>query len=297
MAEPHRDFYLDELKDLPAPTLTEIKYGPHERHVLDLWKASKTRITPAAVWIHGGGFRGGQKGLRRSLLEKCLEHGVSVVTISYRYSTQAIFPASFEDGVRAVQFVRLHASEWGLDPQKLAAAGNSAGAGITEWIGFRKDAADPKNPDPLLRQSTRLTCMVLLDGQSSYDSFFIKDLLPGDAYKCSALADLFGVDLEHLETIPKDKRELMRQSTFINYVTKDAPPVLMVYTSSFDPGQAAKDVNMGIHHALFGKALKERLDSLKIENRIYAGLAMDDAGLERKFTLIADFLKEKLIPV
>lgn len=45
----------------PAPDLAEVKYGPHARNVLDLWKARSDRPTPLVVFIHGGGFRGGSK--------------------------------------------------------------------------------------------------------------------------------------------------------------------------------------------------------------------------------------------
>ena len=45
----------------PKPDLADFKYGPHERNVLDLWKAKSDQPTPLVVFIHGGGFRGGSK--------------------------------------------------------------------------------------------------------------------------------------------------------------------------------------------------------------------------------------------
>ena len=95
------------------------------------------------------------------LLKDCLDSGISVAAINYRYSTQAIAPAPFQDGARAVQFLRSKAKDWNLDPQRFAATGGSAGAGISLWLGFHNDLADPKSEDPVLRQSTRLACMVV----------------------------------------------------------------------------------------------------------------------------------------
>ena len=46
----------------PAPDLENVSYGPHERNVLDLWKAKSDAPTPLVVYIHGGGFRGGVPG-------------------------------------------------------------------------------------------------------------------------------------------------------------------------------------------------------------------------------------------
>jgi acetyl esterase len=54
-----------------------------------------------------------------------------------------------QDGARAVQFLRLHAGEYNLNPKPFGATGGSAGAGISLWIGFHNDMADPQSNDPL----------------------------------------------------------------------------------------------------------------------------------------------------
>src|SRR4051794_18473810 len=154
----------------PAPDLADVKYGPHERNVLDLWKAKADRPTPLVVFIHGGGFRAGDKsGVPLPLLRRCLDAGISVASINYRFSQHAPFPAPMLDGARVVQFLRSKAGEWNLDPTKVAASGGSAGAGMSLWLGFHDDLADTSSDDPVARQSTRLTCMGVLGAQSSYD--------------------------------------------------------------------------------------------------------------------------------
>src|SRR5262249_50241034 len=91
----------------PAPDVRDAKYGPHARNVLDLWKARADSPTPLVVFIHGGGFRGGDKAnVPPQLLEHCLKAGISVASINYRLSQQAAFPAPMNDGARAVQFLR-----------------------------------------------------------------------------------------------------------------------------------------------------------------------------------------------
>ena len=155
------------------------KYGPYDRNVMDVWLAESDKPTPVLVSIHGGGFRGGNKSVRGDLLSQCLESGISVVAITYRLSDEAIAPAQFLDSARAIQFIRHKAEKWNLDPKKVAATGGSAGAGISLWLGFHDDLADPDNEDPILRQSTRLTCMSVSGGQTSYDPRFIRDLFPG----------------------------------------------------------------------------------------------------------------------
>lgn len=128
----------------PAPDLANVKYGPHERNVLDLWKAKAERATPLAVFIHGGGFRGGSKEkLAPALLQGLLARGISVMAINYRLSPEVAFPAHYLDCARAIQFARLHAKEWNIDPRRVGATGGSAGAGTSLWLAFHDDLADP----------------------------------------------------------------------------------------------------------------------------------------------------------
>ncbi|MCX7011337.1 MAG: alpha/beta hydrolase [Candidatus Sumerlaeota bacterium] len=104
------------------PNLRDVAYGPHERNDLDLWKAKSDRPTPLAVFFHPGAFMVGDKTwIPKPFLETCLEKGISVATANYRFSKQAPFPAQLEDGARAIQFLRLHAAEWNLDPKAVAA--------------------------------------------------------------------------------------------------------------------------------------------------------------------------------
>lgn len=108
----------------PKPDFTDVKYGPHERNVLDLWKAPSNRPTPILLFFHGGGFRQGDKSTIAALMvERLLEAGISVASANYRLSHQAPFPAPMYDGARAVQFLRYKATAWNLDPKRIVASG------------------------------------------------------------------------------------------------------------------------------------------------------------------------------
>jgi len=248
----------------PPPDLANVKYGPHERNVLDLWKAKSDAPTPLVVFIHGGGFRSGDKTiLHPILLDRCLKAGISVAAINYRLSQHAPFPAPMLDSARAIQFMRANAKEWNLDPKRIAATGGSAGAGISLWLGFHDDLADPKSDDPVARQSTRLRCMGVLGAQSSYDPRFIQKLIGGRAHEHPALQAFYGLKPEELDTPRAHK--LYEEASAITYVSAGDPPVFMFYNEAKGPLPPDARPGQGIHHPKFGDALKEKLDPLKIE--------------------------------
>ena len=274
----------------PPPDLANVSYGPHERNVLDLWKAKSAKPTPLVVHIHGGGFSKGDKASVNPLLVKaCLEHGVSVASINYRYSTQAIYPAPMADSARAVQFLRLHAREYNLDPKAFAATGGSAGAGISLWIGFHADMADPASDDPVKRQSTRLTSMAVTACQTTYDPREIAKLINPETGRHEALKLLFGVKPEEDSLTATEAFPLYEDASPVNHLTAGAPPVFLYYASSMAPPRPG-DLNAGIHHARFGYFLKEKMDKLGVECVLEVKGGKDERPPQEAGVELAEFM-------
>jgi acetyl esterase len=244
--------------------MANVKYGPHERNVLDLWQAKSEQPTPLVVFIHGGGFRAGSKEqLNPALLDGCLKSGISVMAINYRLSPEVAFPAHYMDCARAIQFARSHAMRWNIDPARVGATGGSAGAGTSLWLGFHDDLADPKSSDPVLRVSTRLSCMAVLGAQSTYDPRVIKKIIGGRAHEHIALPGFYGLQLDELDT-PK-AHALYEAAAPINYLSSGDPPVYAYYNEPKGPLPADAKPGQGIHHINFGTYLKEKMDRLNIE--------------------------------
>lgn len=244
------------------PTRADVPYGDHERHVLDFWKAESDEPTPLFIWIHGGGFRGGdKKSFPGDLLSQCFDAGISCASIHYRLSGDAPYPAQMHDSARAVQFLRSKGKEWNLDPTKVAAGGGSAGSGISQWLAYHDDLADPKSDDPVARESTRLACVFPINMQSTYDPREIKQTIPGDAYKHPALVQFFarpeGWDWDK-DTIDDNLNAMLRDASPITHLTKDDAPIfLLQHARAATPGN--------IHHPKFGEHLKAAADKLGIE--------------------------------
>jgi acetyl esterase/lipase len=248
-----------------APTHADVKYGPHERNVLDFWKAESEQPTPVLVFIHGGGFvAGDKKDVIPAAIDACLGSKVSFASINYRYTTQAPYPAPMLDGARAIQFIRSKSAEWKIDSQRIGAVGGSAGAGISMWLGFHDDLAKGDSNDPIERESTRLTCVGSMGGQSSYDPLQIKEWLGGRAWEHSAFKPFYAVKSNE-EFEKPEVRKLAHDASVINHLTKDDAPVFMVYSEPDEPLSTDSAPGTGIHHPKFGHILKEKMDALGVE--------------------------------
>jgi acetyl esterase len=275
-----------------APTHADVKYGPHERNVLDFWKAESEQPTPVLVFIHGGGFVSGDKrGANPEAIEACLSSKVSFASINYRYTTQAPYPAPMLDGARAIQFIRSKSAEWKIDSQRIGAFGGSAGAGISMWLGFHDDLAKADSSDPIERESTRLTCVGSIGGQSSYDPLQIKEWLGGRAWEHSAFKPFYAVKSNE-EFEKPEVRKLAKDASVINHLTKEDAPVFMFYSEPDEPLSNDSAPGTGIHHPKFGHILKEKMDALGIE-AVYrhAKDGKSPAGLPA----MIDWLKERLL--
>jgi arylformamidase len=246
---------------LPTPTHADVSYGPHERNVLDVWLAKSDKPTPLVVHIHGGGWLGGDKKTTTAATVKyMLDHGVSVAAINYRYSTIAPLPAPVHDAARAIQFLRSKAGEWNFDKSRVAAFGGSAGACTSLWLNYHDDLANPKSSDPVERESTRLSAAVGFSGQTSIDP---KTIVPwvGDQVMNHAMISRSVGAKDGPDALARyeEFQKLYQEFSAYTHVDKNDPPVLLVYPK--DGPVPAPDPGAAIHHANFGKKLKEKADS------------------------------------
>ncbi len=257
---------------VPKPTLTEVRYGTHERHILDFWKADSTTPTPLAFVIHGGGWQGGEKERVDRFVDvpTLLQAGISVVAINYRFikmaEAEGIQPpvkAPLHDAARALQFVRSKAAEWNLDKNRIGAAGGSAGACSSLWLAFHNDLADPANADPVARESSRLQCAAVTGAQTTLDPQQMIEWTPNSKYGGHA----FGLKTfpEFLAAREKILPWIAEYSPYA-LVTCDDPPIYLTYSAPPALGQPQKDPT---HTSNFGLKLQQHCKTLGVPCELF----------------------------
>ena len=274
------------------PAFTNVAYGPFERNRLDFWKADATEPAPVLLLIHAGGFTGGDKSFWYShpLLSFCHEHGIAVAAMNYRLIRTDPYPAPMHDGARAVQFLRSKAAEWNLDPQRIAAAGGSAGACIAVWLGMHDDLADVKSADPVARLSSRVCFVISYDGQTSLDpELNVKINAQSKTHPWYGM--LFGAKTA-ADFESERVKQLIHDATALNFVSKDAPPVYLNYQMDLTPIPLPRgDQNM--HHPHFGVLLKEKMETAGLECVLHYQSKPAKPGEDFDFILKHFGVKEK----
>lgn len=249
---------------VPKPTLSEVKYGDHPRHVIDFWKAESDMPTPLVYVIHGGGWQGGSKERvqRFADVNALLAARISVAACNYRYVKRAakfgIKPpvkAPLHDAARALQLIRSKSEEWNLDKQRIGAAGGSAGACSSLWIAFHDDLADPDSDDPVARESTRLWCAAVTGAQTTLDPKQMREWTPNSRYGGHAFGfDNFQEFLAGRESI----LPLISEYSPYALVSNDDPGIYLTYSRPPAIGEDQKDPT---HTANFGVQLQEHCNA------------------------------------
>lgn len=206
---------------------TPVGVRPRE---LDLYLPATGGPAPLVVFVHGGGWRLGSRrmagpayaGLSPTPFERVAQTGLAVASVDYRLSGEARWPAPLHDVKAAVRWLRSRAGELGVDPDRIAAWGESSGGHLAALLGLTGTADGDLEGEVGVRGPSSAVCAVAAWYPPT-------DLvaLPADNGADPTVADsrealLLGGPLP---AVP----DLARQASPICHVSADAPPFLLLH--------------------------------------------------------------------
>jgi acetyl esterase/lipase len=181
---------------------SDVVYGPDPRHRLDLYLPHRAAVpTPIIVFWHGGRWTWGDKREYRFVAAALAELGYATAVPNYRLYPRVKMPDFMEDAARAAAWVAEHAAEFGSDAERLYFMGHSAGAHMAALL-----ALDSGYFALLGRLPPRIAGVIGLSGP--YDFLPLRE---------DDVRDIFGPP------------PLYPASQPINFVTADAPPMLLIH--------------------------------------------------------------------
>ncbi|GIW82004.1 MAG: hypothetical protein KatS3mg105_3811 [Gemmatales bacterium] len=226
----------------PYKVSRDVEYGKAgERSLrLDIYEPRKrsSDILPVVVWIHGGGWRHGNKSSGAGVLAPFVSTGNYVgISVEYRLSGEAIWPAQIHDCKAAIRWIRANAKKLRVDPDRIGVGGHSAGGHLVSLLGTSGDTADLEGNNGSPNVSSKVRCVVDLSGPSDLTVFR-------------------HVRVDQLFNKPFDERkELAKAASPVTYISKDDPPFLIIH--------GTKDSIVPISQA---ELLHDRLEKAGVES-------------------------------
>jgi acetyl esterase/lipase len=216
-----------ELKAQSEPafvTTTDIPYAKVNGAELKLdimAPKEKKGALPAVMVIHGGAWRGGNKRDCQFIMPYFARKGYVAISPQYRFCPKETFPAHVKDVKAAVRWVKSHAKEYNIDPERLGAVGFSAGGHLALTLGLTGPADGLEGDSSAGALDSRVKAVVNFFGPT--------DLAASDLPEVSKqlVKDFLGAT-------PQAKPELAAKASPLSYVSKDDAPVL-TFQGTKDP--------------------------------------------------------------
>jgi len=196
--------------------LRDIEYTVADGHSLklDAYLPADKQIHPAVVWIHGGGWRDGGKNPFRDRGLRYAQDGVAAFSINYRLSGVARYPAAVEDCVRAIRWIRSHAGDYNIDPDRLGVQGSSAGGHLSLMTAFLEPSEDDisASGEPL---DNFVVCVVSQWGPTDFTA-------DDSMHQHPAVLQFMGTTMQ-------EAPDRFAEASPVTHVSPDDPPVLLVH--------------------------------------------------------------------
>jgi alpha-L-fucosidase 2 len=226
-------FSVSVLSQTRTPTQDGIVFAEAEGETLtmDYYAPKGDGVHPVAIIIHGGGYQRGnsKSGSEAYCADFLAPAGYAVFSINYRLAPKYPYPNMVFDVERAIRFIRFNAKRWHANPNQIALVGGSAGGFLSNMVGLLNAPGDADAKDPVDRESAKVQAVVTLFAQSSFATVPLnKDV--------HALLDPLIQE--------KGESAALKEASPITYVSKKAPPFLLIQGDKDEYIPFTEDTNL-----------------------------------------------------
>lgn len=252
-----QDLAAQKQKALSAAEKSEVEirldqpYAGNEnaKQQVDLYlpkKRNNDKPLPVVALIHGGGWVNGDRlGYAAAAIQFARTGDYAAVGVGYRLTKEAHWPSQVFDCKAAIRWIRAHAKEYNLDPDKIAVMGSSAGGHLSSLLGTSGDVKELEGDlGPNTAFSSRVQCVVNLCGPEDFTKPLMFDKEKKPTLNDTAVIGLLGGNYEekHAEAVAASP---------VTYVSKDDPPFITFHGTA---DQRVAFLNAEDIHAALQKA-------------------------------------------
>ena len=209
------------------PSWSNIAYGPYPGEVLDVCLPAVMPPDAAVILFHGGGWTKGDKSALTYMCKRLSQRGIATFNANYRLVDPAdqttFWPAQLQDAQLLARWVRANAADFSVDPDRLCAAGLSAGGQLAVFLGVTGALAEEFSTDPLGELAiyfglpSTVRCVV--------DYFGTVDL---PAISDPALLPVVNKMVSRLSGLKLNRKAALQAASPRFFVTPSSPPMLIV---------------------------------------------------------------------
>lgn len=270
------------LQGVEASFAANIAYDQYDATTFDIFLPASNTPTGLVIFIHGGGFTGGDKGFiyndnYSAEINELLNSGVAVATINYRViepgDTEGVLK-SLNDSKRALQYIRYIHNELNIDKEKIVLFGSSAGASTALWLAANDDLRDLNNTDVVLQESTRVKGIALNATQSSLDieTRWLADVFGEFGTTLDDIIQQYGEQIIYnfygvnsLEAYETPEIEVYRQKVdMLSLLSSDDPEIWITNTGGHN--NEPMTTSSFNHHPFHAREIKEFADAVGVPN-------------------------------
>ncbi len=187
---------------------------PEHAVTLTLYVPDRPGSYPAVLDIHGGGWKARQVDADRPMMERLAARGFVTAIVAYRLSTEAKYPAALDDCKAAVRYLRAHAAELKIDPNRIGVMGGSAGGHLTGLLAMTSGQPEFEGEGPNREYSSAVKAAIVMAAT--------QDLVAANKDKTGEGSVLF------FGATAQEKPELYAQASPITHVRAGVPPTIFI---------------------------------------------------------------------
>lgn len=213
-------------QDAAPQRVPDVIYGRKDgvALTLDVFKPAKPSGV-GVLWMVSGGWFSSHDAINPGMMQPFLDRGETVFAVVHGSQPKFTIPEIIQDIDRATRFVRYHAREYGVDPERLAISGGSAGGHLSLMQGARGHDGDPNAKDPVDRVNSRVQAVACF--------FPPTDFLNYGSTGVNALTDetlkQFWVAFGYKSREPEELVRVARADSPLYLLTKNMPPTLIIH--------------------------------------------------------------------
>jgi acetyl esterase/lipase len=192
---------------------------------LDVFQPARGANGFGVIYLVSGGWRSSHEGVNPKLYAPYLERGYTVFAVVHGSQPKFIITEIVPDIHRAIRFIRHHAAQWGVNPQRLGLTGASAGGHLSLTLGTQGGPGNPKDKDPIERESSAVQTVACFYPPTDFLNYGREG---EDAVGVGILknyVDAFGPEAATAE----GRKKLGAAISPARFVTAQLPPTLIVH--------------------------------------------------------------------